>query len=77
MTVLEYVRGYVRDRGFIGYVPHRSLQAVIVSAGVRLFINPEQLTYYSTGDYSERPATLTGWTAAELGVLRRFRRTYR
>lgn len=77
MTVLEYVRGYVRDRGFIGYVPHRSLQAVIVSAGARLFINPEQLTYYSTGDYSERPATLTGWTAAELGVLRRFRRTYR
>ena len=77
MTVLEYVRGYVRDRGFIGYIPHRSLQAVIVSAGARLFVNPEQLTYYSTGDYSERPATLTGWTAAELGVLRRFRRTYR
>lgn len=77
MTVLEYVRGYVRDRGFIGYIPHRSLQAVIVSAGARLFVNPEQLTYYSTGDYSERPATLTGWTAAELAVLRRFRRTYR
>ena len=77
MTVLEYVRGYVRDRGFIGYIPHRSLQAVIVSAWARLFVNPEQITYYSTGDYSERPATLTGWTAAELGVLRRFRRTYR
>lgn len=76
MTVLEYVRGYTRERGFVGYVPHRSLQAVIVSAGARLFANPEQLAYYSTGDYSERPATLTGWTHAELGVLRRFRRTY-
>ena len=76
-TVLEYVRGYTRERGFVGFIPHRALQAVIVSAGARLYVNPEQLTYYSTGDYSERPATLTGWTAAELGVLRRFRRTYR
>lgn len=76
-TVLEYVRGYVRGRGFVGSIPHRALQAVIVSAGARLFVNPEQLTYYSTGDYSERPATMTGWTHAELGVLRRFRRTYR
>lgn len=76
MTVLEYVKGYTRDRGFIGYAPHRSLQAVIVAAGARLFVNPEQLTYYSTGDYSERPATMTGWTAAELGVLRRFRKRY-
>lgn len=76
MTVLEYVKGYTRDRGFIGYVPHRSLQAVIVAAGARLFVNPEQMTYYSTGDYSERPATMTGWTSAELGVLRRFRKVY-
>lgn len=76
MVVLEYVKGYTRDRGFEGYIPHRSLQAVIVSAAARLFTNPEQVTYYSTGDYSERPATMTGWTAAELGVLRRYRRTY-
>lgn len=76
MTVLEYVKGYTRARGFVGYIPHRSLQAVIVAAAARLFTNPEQLTYYSTGDYSERPATMTGWTAAELGVLRRFRRIY-
>lgn len=76
MTVLEYVKGYTRDRGFVGYAPHRSIQAVIVVAAARLFTNPEQLTYYSTGDYSERPATMTGWTAAELGVLRRFRKVY-
>lgn len=76
MVVLEYVKGYTRDRGFVGYAPHRSIQAVIVSAAARLFTNPEQLTYYSTGDYSERPATMTGWTHAELGVLRRFRKVY-
>ncbi len=76
MTVLEYVKGYTRDRGFVGYVPHRSLQAVIVAAGARLFVNPEQMTYYSTGDYSERPATMTGWTSAEVAVLRRFRKVY-
>lgn len=76
-VVLEYVRGYTRGRGFVGYAPHRALQAVIVAAGSRLFTNPEQLTSYQTGDYSERPALLNGWTSAELGVLRRFRRTYR
>lgn len=77
MVVLEYVRGYTRSRGFVGYAPHRALQAVIVAAASRLFVNPEQLTSYQTGDYSERPALLNGWTTAELGVLRRFRRTYR
>ena len=73
-TVLEYVKGYTRGRGFHGYVPERPLQAVIVAASARLVTNPEQLTYYSTGDYSERPATLTGWTLAELATLRRYRR---
>ncbi len=76
LTVIEYVRGYTRERGFVGYIPHRSLQAVIVAAAARLYVNPEQVTYYATGDYSERPATMTGWTAAELAVLRRFRRIY-
>jgi hypothetical protein len=74
LTVLEYVKGYTRGRGFVGYIPHRALQAVIVAAGARLYVNPEQLTYYATGDYSERPATLAGWTMAERAVLRRFRR---
>ena len=73
-TVLEYVKGYTRGRGFHGYIPERPLQAVIVAATGRLVTNPEQVTYYSTGDYSERPATLTGWTLAELQVLRRYRR---
>lgn len=73
-TVLEYVKGYTRGRGFHGYIPERPLQAVIIAATGRLVTNPEQVTYYSTGDYSERPATLTGWTLAELQVLRRYRR---
>ena len=73
-TVLEYVKGFTRGRGFHGYIPERPLQAVIVAATGRLVTNPEQVTYYSTGDYSERPATLTGWTLAELQVLRRYRR---
>ena len=41
-----------------------------MAAAARLVANPEQLTYYATGDYTERPAVLTGYTLAELGVLR-------
>lgn len=76
LTVLEYVKAYTRGRGFTGYIPHRSLAAVIVAASGRLITNPEQVAYYQTGDYSERPAVLAGWTTAELGVLRRFRQVY-
>lgn len=75
-VILEYVKGYTRDKGFHGYIPERALQAVIVAAAARLYVNPEQLSYYSTGDYSERPATMSGWTAAELGVLRRYRKVW-
>lgn len=74
-VVIEYVRGYTRGRGFDTGLPAGPLRAVIVSAVSRLIVNPEQLTYYSVGDYSERPAVLAGWTLAELGVLRRYRRT--
>lgn len=76
-VVLEYVKGYTRGRGFHGMVPERDLQAVIVAAASRLFTNPEQVGSFTMGDYSERPAVLAGWTMAEMGVLRRHRRTYR
>lgn len=76
-----YVRGFVRSlpgvagRGFTSYgVPHRDIRAVIITATVRLASNPRQLTYYQSGDYSERPAVMAGWTIAELTVLRRYRR---
>ena len=74
--VTEYVRGYTRGRGFGDYGtgdPNRALLAVIVSATARLAANPEQVTAYTAGDYSERPAILAGWTIPELGVLRRHR----
>lgn len=71
--VSEYVRGYTRGRGFDGSAPAGPLMAVIVSATARLATNPEQLTVFTTGDYSERPARLAGWTLAEIGVLHRYR----
>lgn len=73
-VVAEYVRGYTRGRGFEDDVPASPLRAVIVSGTARLATNPEQLTVFTTGDYSERPAQLAGWTLTELGVLRRYRR---
>lgn len=71
--VAEYVRGYTRGRGFVKSSPAGPLLAVIVSATARLATNPEQLTVFTTGDYSERPARLAGWTLAEIGVLHRYR----
>lgn len=71
--VAEYVRGYTRGRGFEGDAPAGPLRAVIVSATARLATNPEQVSVYTVGDYSERPAQLAGWTLAEIGVLHRYR----
>lgn len=73
-VVAEYVRGFTRGNGWTDGVPVLALQTVIVAAAGRIVVNPEQVTYYSSGDYSERPATLTGWTLAELGVLRNYRK---
>lgn len=74
-VVTEYVRGYTRGRGFTDEAPAGPLRAVIVSGVARLATNPEQVAHFQTGDYSERPAQLAGWTLTELGVLRRYRRT--
>ena len=75
-VVIEFVKGYVRDRGFgvDGYSPEPGLRAVIVSAASRLVANPEQVASYQASDYSERPAVFTGYTLAEIGVLHRYRR---
>src|SRR5699024_4864452 len=73
-TVLLYDKAYTRGRGVHDYVPERPLHALIDDATGRLVTNPEQVPSYSTGDYSEQPATLTGWTLAELQVQRRYRR---
>ena len=74
-VVTEYVRGFTRGRGFTGEVPAGPLRAVIVSGAARLVTNPEQVSHFTTGDYSERPAQLAGWTLTELGILRRYRLT--
>lgn len=74
-VVTEYVRGYTRGRGFNEESPAGPLRVVIVSAVARLATNPEQVSVFTTGDYSERPAQLAGWTLTEIGVLRRYRRT--
>ena len=78
-VVAAYVHGYTRGAGWDGTDgmfgrPVMPLQVVIVSAAGRVVSNPEQVSYYSAGDYSERPAVLAGWTLAELGVLRRYRK---
>lgn len=75
-TVTDYVWGYTRGRGFTDEVPDRLLRSVIVAATARLTSNPEQVSYYVAGDYSERPAVLAGWLLHELAVLNKYRRRY-
>jgi len=75
--VMAYAEGYTRGRGWSADgVPVPGIAAVVTVAAVRLASNPRQVTYYQAGDYSERPAVMAGWTAAELGVLRRYRRVW-
>lgn len=75
--VMAYAEGYTRGRGWSADgVPVPGIAAVVTVAAVRLASNPRQVTYYQAGDYSERPAVLAGWTAAEVGVLRRYRRVW-
>lgn len=74
--VTEYVRAYTRGKGFNddGAIAPE-LQAVIVTATAKLTYNPEQVEMFRSGDYMERPQQFQGWTLADLGVLKRFRRT--
>lgn len=81
-AVTAYVYGYTRGRGFTpdpetGHpMPKLDVANVIVAASARLTTNPRQLSYYSAGDYSERPAVLAGWTLLERAVLNNYRRTW-
>lgn len=73
--VTAYVHGFTRGRGFdVDGLPNPALEAVIVASTARLTANPEQVSYYAAGDYSERPAILAGWTLPELAVLKNYRR---
>lgn len=74
--VESFVHGYTRGRGWDEGTgrPAAPLESVIISATARLTANPEQVSAYAVGDYSERPAALAGWTLPELAVLHRYRR---
>lgn len=76
--VYEYIRAYTRGEGFgVGSAanyPSPDLRWVIVGAAARLVNNPEQVSWYAAGDYSERPAVFNGYTLAEQRVLHRYRR---
>lgn len=77
LIVRAFVFGYTRGRGFTEKDLMRAaapLEAVIVSACMRLTPNPDQLDSYTAGDYSERGATLKGFTLPELAVLNNFRK---
>lgn len=75
--VRAFVYGYTRGRGFTDkdiMLPIKLVEMVIVSACMRLTPNPDQLDSYTAGDYSERGATLKGFTLPELAVLNNYRR---
>lgn len=75
MTVSAYAAAHTRGRGFISASEAREdIAAVVVAAAARLYVNPDQLEQYTTGDYSARPAVFKGWTLAERAVLDRYRR---
>lgn len=73
--VTAFIEAYTRGRGFdeLGE-PANPLRAVIITATARLVPNPEQMKRYSSGDYSENPAILDGFTLPELAILHRYRR---
>lgn len=80
-TVAAYAHAYTFGRGFTvdsdgNGEPAHDVARVIVAAAARLTTNPEQVSVYSAGDYSERPAVFTGWTVAEQGVLHRWRKRW-
>ena len=76
-VIAAYVYGYTRGRGFTSTgKPKPDVAHVMTAATARLTANPSQVTSYSVGDYSERPALLTGWTLLERDVLNRYRRRW-
>lgn len=73
--VIEFVRGYTRGKGFNrAGRPNAALRACIVSAGARLVMNPEQIRQYSSGNYSESPAILQGFSLIEQQTLNNYRK---
>lgn len=73
--VTTFVKSYTRGQGFDQFGnPNKDMESVIITAGARLVVNPEQAIRVQIGDYSETPAVFNGFTLAELAVLNRYRR---
>ena len=73
--VTTMAKAYTRGRGFTGNEPNDELAAVITTAAARLAANGAQLAVDNTaGPFSmSLRGGFTGWTAAELAVLNRYR----
>lgn len=73
--ITTLARAYTRGRGFTGNEPNEEVQAVITTAAARLAGNGDQIAKDSTaGPFSmSLRNAFSGWTAAELAVLNRYR----
>lgn len=72
-----FVYGYTNGRGFDEEgVPERPLRNVIVMAASKLTYNPEQVSWFRSGEYSERPAQWSGWSLMDLSILNRYRKRW-
>ncbi len=74
-VVTTMAKAYTRGRGFTGNEPNDELAAAITTAAARLAANGAQLAVdHTTGPFGmSLRGGFTGWTAAELAVLNRYR----
>lgn len=73
--VTAMTKQYTRGRGFdAANNPEEPLEAVIISATARLLQNPTHAELQTSGPFTVRPGTFSGWTLAELAVLHTYRR---
>lgn len=72
-----FVYGYTRGKGFSSEgIPERPLRNVIIMAASKLTYNPEQVSWFRSGEYSERPAQWKGWSLMDLSVLNMYRKRW-
>ena len=73
--VTQLVNANTRGVGFTAGVPNADLSAVILGASARVWAHPRQLPVDQTegGESVSWHAGFSGWTAAELMTLARYR----
>jgi len=72
--VSHMVKAYTRGQGFTAGKPDDALAAVIVASTARLAANPEHVVEQTSGAFSIRHGTFSGWTLPELAILHTYRR---